>query len=54
MKKDVLEKIKVVCFLVIAVSLAIIAWKSITQVNELQQIKEEIYQLGTRVSQLNG
>lgn len=52
MKKDILEYVKVACLVVIAVSLSIIAWKSVSLVYELKQVQYELYQVGTRISQL--
>ncbi|MGG0655350.1 hypothetical protein [Rummeliibacillus pycnus] len=53
MKKDKLEYVKVACLVVIAVSLSIIAWKSVSQVYELQLIEDQLYEIGNRISQLN-
>lgn len=50
MKNNLLEYVKVVCLVVIAVSLSIIAWKSVSLVYELKQIQYELYQVGTNIS----
>jgi hypothetical protein len=52
MKNNKLEYIKVACLVVIAVSLSVIAWKTISQVNVLQDIQESLNRIGIRLSQL--
>ena len=52
MKNDKLEYIKIACLVVIAVSLSIIAWKTASQVNVLQGIKESLNLIEGRVNEL--
>ena len=52
MKNDKLEYIKIACLVVIAVSLSIIAWKTASQVNVLQEIKESLNLIEGRVNEL--
>ncbi|MEO2077859.1 MAG: hypothetical protein ABGX20_21220 [Bacillus sp. (in: firmicutes)] len=52
MKNNKLEYIKVACLVVIAVSLSVIAWKTVSQVNVLQDIQESLNRIGIRLSQL--
>lgn len=42
MKKDLLEYIKVVSFVIIAVSLAVIAWNSSKEILYLEQIEDQL------------
>ncbi|MEH7074265.1 hypothetical protein [Neobacillus drentensis] len=42
MKKDLLEYIKVASFVIIAVSLSVIAWNSSKEVSYLQGIEEHL------------
>ncbi|MGV3467318.1 MAG: hypothetical protein ACO1OT_18760 [Heyndrickxia sp.] len=50
MKNGILEYIKVASFVVIAISLLIIAWKTVGQVNELQRINDMLSIISNRVS----
>jgi hypothetical protein len=52
MKNNKLEYIKVACLVVIAVSLSVIAWKTVSQVNVLEDIQESLNIIGIRVRQL--
>lgn len=52
MKNNKLEYIKTVCLVVIAISLSIIAWKTASQVNVLQEIKESLELIESRVNEL--
>ncbi|WHY94610.1 hypothetical protein QNK12_14590 [Neobacillus cucumis] len=45
MKKEQLEYIKVVSFVIIAVSLSIIAWNSSKEVSYLQGIEEKLFDI---------
>ncbi|MBM6617088.1 hypothetical protein [Bacillus suaedaesalsae] len=42
MKKDILEYIKVLSFVIIAVCLSIIAWNSSKEISNLQGIEEQL------------
>lgn len=53
MKSDKLEFLKVVCLVVIAVSLAIIAWNTVNQVTELQEIRESLDRIVSRIREIN-
>lgn len=52
MKKDLLEYIRVASFVIIAISLSIIAWKTASQVFVLQDIKESLDLIAGRVNEL--
>ncbi|MDR6999109.1 hypothetical protein [Neobacillus niacini] len=52
MKNHKLEYIKIACLVVIAVSLSVIAWKTVSQVNVLQEIQESLNLIGIRVNEL--
>jgi hypothetical protein len=52
MNKDKLEYIKVVSLVVIAISLSVIAWKTVSQVNVLYEIRESLNLIGIRVNEL--
>jgi hypothetical protein len=52
MNKDKLEYIKVASLVVIAISLSIIAWKTVSQVNVLHEIRESLNLIGIRVNEL--
>lgn len=52
MKNNKMEYIKVACLIVIAISLTVIAWNTVTQVNLLQEIQESLYQIGNKIGRL--
>jgi hypothetical protein len=52
MKKDILEYIKAVSLIVMAISLAVIAWKTVSQVNVLNGIQERLDLIASRVNDL--
>ncbi|WP_157951031.1 hypothetical protein [Peribacillus acanthi] len=52
MMKNKLEYIKVASFVVIAISLFIIAWKTVSQVDMLQDIQERLNLIANRISEL--
>ncbi|SFC95032.1 hypothetical protein SAMN05443252_109106 [Bacillus sp. OV322] len=52
MKKDILEYIKAVSFMVMAISLAVIAWKTASRVNVLNEIQESLNLIASRVNEL--
>lgn len=52
MNKDKLEYIKVASLVVIAISLSVIAWKTVSQVNVLHEIRESLNLIGIRVNEL--
>lgn len=47
-----LEYIKVACLVVIAVSLSVIAWKTMSQVNMLQHIQDSLNLIESRINEL--
>ncbi|WP_419881576.1 hypothetical protein ACN6MY_19010 [Peribacillus sp. B-H-3] len=52
MKKDILEYIKAASLIVMAISLAIIAWKTASQIDVLQEIQESLNIIASRVNEL--
>jgi hypothetical protein len=52
MKKNKLEYIKVASFVIIAISLSVIAWKTVSQVNMLQEIQESLNHIAGRINEL--
>ncbi|CAH2715952.1 hypothetical protein BACCIP111895_03136 [Neobacillus rhizosphaerae] len=42
MKKDLLEYIKVASFVIIAISLSVIAWNSSKEISYLQEIEDQL------------
>ena len=52
MKNNKMEYIKVACLIVIAVSLTVIAWNTVIQVNVLQEIHDSLYQIGNKIGRL--
>ena len=53
MKNDKLEYVRVACFVVIAVSLSVIAWNMVTQVSELHDIADQLTHIVFKLQQLN-
>jgi hypothetical protein len=52
MKKELLEYIKVASFVIIAVSLSIIAWNSSKEVSSLQEIQDNLSSIITVLNNL--
>ncbi|MDR6123570.1 hypothetical protein QFZ87_003167 [Bacillus sp. SLBN-46] len=50
MKNNRLETVKVACFVVIAVSLSVIAWSMVNQVIALEDIREQIMHIAFKLN----